>query len=61
MTAPFNRAAAEKRLGPVAVLAVRAVVAEAPPLSSEIRMRIKDIFDSSRAVTAPAPSRSLAA
>ncbi|MET9465846.1 hypothetical protein ABZY44_13765 [Streptomyces sp. NPDC006544] len=58
MTAPFNRAAAEQRLGPAAVQAIRDLVAAAPPLRVELRMQIQDVF---RSAEAPAPPRSLAA
>ncbi|MCX4540455.1 hypothetical protein [Streptomyces sp. NBC_01565] len=45
MTA-FDRAAAERRLGPAAVAAVRALVDAAPPLSGETRMQIQAVFAS---------------
>ncbi|MBT2449435.1 hypothetical protein J7F03_20555 [Streptomyces sp. ISL-43] len=56
MTAPFNRAAAEQRLGPLAVQSIRELVDAAPPLRMELRMQLQAVFDSARpAVEAERP------
>lgn len=47
MTAPlFDPAAAERRLGPVAVAAIRQCVADSPPLRVEQREALRAIFAS---------------
>lgn len=46
MTAPFDRAAAERRLGSAAVQAIREQVAAAPPMSAETRMHVQAAFAS---------------
>jgi hypothetical protein len=53
VTAPFDRAAARRRLGPAAVAAIEAVVASAPPLRAEARMQLAAVF-ASAPKTAPA-------
>ncbi|MFF3622373.1 hypothetical protein [Streptomyces sp. NPDC002467] len=52
--APFDRAAARRRLGPDAVAAIEAVVAAAPPLTAEARMQLQAVFASApKASSAP--------
>ncbi|MGW1463890.1 hypothetical protein ACWCPT_05980 [Streptomyces sp. NPDC002308] len=46
--APFSRAAAERRLGPAAVAAVRRIAAEAPALRQEQREQLRALFASAR-------------
>lgn len=51
MTTPvpaFDRAAAEKRIGPAGVAKVRRLVADAPPLSTEQREQLRACFASAR-------------
>lgn len=49
MTAPaFDRAAAEKRLGPAGVAKLRRLVADAPPLRTEQREQLRAVFASAR-------------
>ena len=47
--APFNRAAAEKRLGPAAVKAIRECVDAATPLTPEQGLALRVLFEASRA------------
>lgn len=55
-TAPqFDPEAARRRLGPAAVAAIARHVAEAPPLSAEVRMHLRALFLSARGTAAPAP------
>lgn len=54
MTAAFSRAAAEHRLGPAAVQAIRELVAAAPPLSPDTRAQIQAAFDTARPTTSSA-------
>ncbi|MFD1832447.1 hypothetical protein ACFSJS_22770 [Streptomyces desertarenae] len=44
MAGQFDREAAMRRLGPAAVEAARREVAAAPPLSPEIRARLRALF-----------------
>ncbi|AZM91477.1 hypothetical protein [Streptomyces sp. W1SF4] len=61
MTAtPFSRADAERRLGPAAVAAVRALVDAAPPLRGETRMQLQAVF-ASAPKPVPVPREQLAA
>lgn len=57
-TQPFDRAAAERRLGPAAVVAIRRNAAAAPPLRPEQREQVRAVFASARTTvgtnTAPA-------
>ncbi|MFD9369611.1 hypothetical protein ACFWA6_18230 [Streptomyces sp. NPDC060020] len=46
MTAPFDRAAAERCLGPAAVQAIRDLAAAAPPMRAETRMQLRAVFAS---------------
>lgn len=45
---PWSRAAAEKRLGPAAVAAARRHASAAPPLSPEIRAKLRALFQSAQ-------------
>ncbi|MET9517000.1 hypothetical protein [Streptomyces sp. NPDC002994] len=55
--APFSRAAAEKRLGPAAVKAIKESVDAAPALRPEQLMQLHAVFESVRhpVVSVPAP------
>ncbi|MFJ3097410.1 hypothetical protein [Streptomyces hydrogenans] len=55
MNAPFDMAAARKRLGPQAVAALQRAVAEAPPLRPETREQIRAVFATARPVQAFTP------
>lgn len=48
MSEPFSRAEAERLLGPAAVARARQLVDEAPPLSPEIREKLRALFLSAR-------------
>lgn len=55
MTARFDRAAAERRLGSAAVKAIREVVDAAPPLTAEQGTQLRVLLAMSRApVSTPA-------
>lgn len=56
MTGPqFNRADAERRLGPAAIEQARLNVAAAPPLRPELREQLRSLFASAHfAESAPA-------
>lgn len=59
MTAEFSRAAAERRLGPAALDAIRKQVDTAPPLRTELREQLRAVFASAttaRAITAAPPA-----
>lgn len=49
----FDRAAAQKRLGPAGVDAVRRLVADAPPLRTEQREQLRAVFASARITAGP--------
>ncbi|WP_432247671.1 hypothetical protein ACRAR1_06905 [Streptomyces sanyensis] len=57
MTAtPFDRAAAEQRLGPAAVRAIRECVDAATPLTPEQGLALRVLFEATRApVNTPTP------
>lgn len=46
--APFSRAAAQERLGPAAMEAIKKSVADAPPLRPEQREQLRAIFATAR-------------
>lgn len=60
MSAPFDMAAARKRLGPQAVAAIERAVAEAPPLRPETREQIRAVFATARPRKIPTPVARLA-
>ncbi|MFJ6143078.1 hypothetical protein ACIQH7_05730 [Streptomyces anulatus] len=47
-TPPFDRAAAERRLGPAVLADIRRLVDEAPPLKPEQREQLRTAFASAR-------------
>jgi hypothetical protein len=55
-TPPFDRAAAQRRIGPAGIEAVRRLVEEAPPLRAEQREQIRAVFTSTR-TTSPGHGR----
>lgn len=57
MTIPFCRTCAESRLGPAAIEKARRVVAEAPPMSIELKAKVRAVFASARQVSSEPPPK----